>query len=357
MLYKRRLGIKERVSVENDRYVYGLFRPDTAEIFYVGMGMGQRAWTHEKNRKNNGGRKNQLICHLIDDLGFLEIPVVIFRSNLSLPEACDLETALIYALGREPFGPLLNVHQGGAGSFDCSSDTRAAMSSAAKARDRTGEWEQRRIEAARSPEARAKQSLARKGKPLWPNGRVDPRSDEGRRLWAEKMAGRRWFTDGVNVTKVFPENAPPGWFPGRPDASLEAKEKMAIAKRGKTLSEEHKRKVGDAHRGQRRSHFDASWWSSPEGKAHNKRIWINDGKTETRALPNAAIPEGWSRGRLPGKAGGHNKGKPMSLEARRHLSELNKGKAISDEAKAKISAALTGRPKSPKAQDSGSLVK
>jgi hypothetical protein len=168
---------------------------------------------------------------------------------------------------------------------------------------------------------------------------------EKRAQWREIMKGRSWYTDGIKeVSLQAGAPPPPGWKLGRvPFLTSEAREKIALAKRGKPLTEEHKRKVGDAHRGQKRAHFDSSWWSSPEGQAHAHKIWITDGLEETRILPSEPIPTGWMRGRMIKGRPAHNKGKPMTEEAKRHLSQVNKGKKLSAETREKISLAGMGR--------------
>jgi hypothetical protein len=199
-------------------YVYGLFRPDNGQVFYIGMGRSQRAYEHQRDRRRKKTAKNALICKMVDRLGFSEIPVVFMRTGLKHQEACDLEIALIYALGRTPNGPLLNVVSGGEGLKDPTEDfrtrhatlmrkvlsrpeVRQRMKMSALKRDRTGEWEAkrrarmadtdvrekmsasakarvrdpeheaRRLALAHSPEARAKRSVAMKGRPSPLKGR------------------------------------------------------------------------------------------------------------------------------------------------------------------------------------------
>jgi len=314
--------------MSKDYYVYALVRPDTESIFYVGISRKKsRTQEHVQNALRAGKRlhsghpsletmtlKDALICKLINELGYKEIPTKIFRDNLDRQEACDLERTLIFAIGRYPHGPLLNLSPGGTVAVEKHSEA-----------------------------TKTKMAAAKIGKP---SGRVgDVRTPEGKEQHRKKSIGRRWITDGLTAKRIATTDPVPlGWVLGRLSPSLEAKAKMAAAKRGKTLSEEHKQKIGKAHEGQNRAHFDSSWWSSPEGKAHLAKVWINDGVTETKVSPDQPFPEGWRRGRLPGKAGGRNKGKPMTEAAKRHLSEINTGKTMSPEAKAKARAALIGRP-------------
>jgi hypothetical protein len=298
-------------------YVYGLIRPDRGQIFYVGMGMGKRAWDHQRFRKRGKSYKDNVICNMIDDLGFPEIPVVMLQTGLTRKQAFGIERDWISKLGRHPEGPLTNIHPGGQGWVELSDDAKARISKAA--------------------------SINKKGKSLGFKGRKDPRSPDGIASFKEKMAGRQWFTDGLAQGKFKLGEQPAGWTPGRLAFSPEHKAKMRATKRGKPLTEDHKRKIGDTHRGQKRAHFDSSWWSSTEGQAHAHKIWITDGLEETRILPSDPIPTGWMRGRMIKGRPAHNKGKPMSEEAKRHLSEVNKGKTPSEETRQKISLAGKGR--------------
>jgi hypothetical protein len=309
---------EDKESFMTTHYVYGLVRPDTNQIFYIGVGKDGRAFVHQKLRKKGRSYKDNIICKMIDELGYPEIPVVFIAKDITRSEACDLERDWISRLGRYPYGSLTNVTAGGDGLHDP------------------------------TPETLAKISLARKGKPLWPNGRKDPRSDEGRKIWAEKITGRVFYTDGTVTKKFRPGEEPQGWIRGRAGiVSEETRAKMRAARIGWKPSEEHKQKVGLAHKGKKRDHFDSSWWSSPEGKAHLSKVWINDGQTETKVSPDSTLPKGWKKGRLSGKFGGHNKGKPMSQEARAYLSKINKGKSISEGTKAKIASSLSGRSRPP----------
>jgi hypothetical protein len=355
------LPFPEEERAMDQYYVYILVRPDNSTPFYVGMGQGDRAWQHVKFRKRGRSYKDNLICKMIDDLRYSEIPIVFVAKGLTHELACEQEIALIKSIGRHPHGPLTNVVRGGEGLADptdefrkkhgllmrerlSSPEIRSRMSAKAKARDRTGDWEQKRKEAARSPEARTKQSLARKGKPSPKKGRPDDMPPEKRAKWREDMKSRPWYTDGVSEIRLKAGTTPPlGWQLGRLAFSPEHKAKMGVPKRGRPLSEEHKKKVGDAHRGQKRAHFDSSWWASEEGKAHTKKVWITDGQSETKVSPDAPTPDGWMRGRMIKGRPAHNKGKPMSEEAKRHLSEVNKGKTPSEETRQKISLAGKGR--------------
>jgi hypothetical protein len=97
----------------HDYYVYGLYRPDTGQLFYVGYGRGNRAWQHAAQRQHGRSYKDNVLCKLIDTLGYPAVPVVMLRRGMARDEAIDLEAALIHAIGRHPHGPLTNIMPGG----------------------------------------------------------------------------------------------------------------------------------------------------------------------------------------------------------------------------------------------------
>lgn len=271
-------------------YVYALFRPDNASVFYIGMGHGSRAWQHCKARRRGRSHKDNVICRLVDDLGFREIPVVIIRDGLSREQAADLEIALIYAIGRHPNGPLTNIVRGGEGLADPTPEFRAAhgkrmrealadpsirqkMSDKAKARDRGGEDEARRRARMSEPDVRERLRQAginRERSPEFEAHRISrsltPEAREKRRL---SMAGRMWITDGVHSRLVLQGGElPVGWWHGRAPAAPETRANMAAAHLGRKLPEEQRQKIGTALRGQRRPGMDRSWFRSAEGRAH-----------------------------------------------------------------------------------------
>src|SRR5215469_9594119 len=82
--------------------VYGLLRPTTKLIFWVGM---------------TANLKSRLRAHRHqwrDEIGPY-IPFVIFGEGLWSDDAVTLETTLIDIIGRHPDGPLLNAIRGGSG--------------------------------------------------------------------------------------------------------------------------------------------------------------------------------------------------------------------------------------------------
>jgi hypothetical protein len=88
--------------------LYVHIRLDTGEIFYVGIGMGDRPW-HKKGR-------NQLWERVVAKCGYR---VEILEEGLSWYQACELEKMLIALYGRRDLGtgPLVNMTDGGDGAL------------------------------------------------------------------------------------------------------------------------------------------------------------------------------------------------------------------------------------------------
>jgi hypothetical protein len=208
--------------MERKHYVYALFRPDTGGIFYIGMGKGLRYAYHVKCRKRGRSRKDNLICKMIDDLGYPDIPVVFVRDGMTVAEAWDLEIALIYAIGRHPHGPLLNLTAGGNGGLDFCPEIRAKIGAAHKGKVYSAETRAKMSAALKgrtlSGETRAKIGAAQKGRTL---GRTH--SDESRAKIGAALKGRT--------------------------LSGETRAKMSAANKGRTFSEEHRAKIGAALKG------------------------------------------------------------------------------------------------------------
>jgi hypothetical protein len=248
--------------MERKHYVYALFRPDTCEIFYIGMGKGLRFADHVRKRKRRRSHKDNVICKMIDDLGHPDIPVVIVRDGMTRVEACDLEIALIYAIGRHPHGPLLNLTAGGDGGLDFCPEVRAKIGAAFKGKTLSVAHKAKMSAALKgkinSAETRAKISAANKGR---------THSDEAR---AKVGAARKGRTH-----------------------SDEVKAKMSAARKGRTHSDEAKAKIGAAHKGKVYSAETRAKMSA----ANKGMIWINDG-SKTRMIHGPEIPNGWMRGRI-----------------------------------------------------------
>lgn len=92
---------------ENKCYIYFHFNPITNKLFYIGIGINDRAY------KFKGGRNNSYLEH-VNTFGK---PIVkIYKEGLTKIEACLLETKLIKKYGRlniDKKGILLNRSTGG----------------------------------------------------------------------------------------------------------------------------------------------------------------------------------------------------------------------------------------------------
>ena len=86
---------------ENNAYVYGHYKADTGELFYIGKGTGKRAWS-TKDRNNRW-------MYTVDKHG---IEVKILYKNLSEEDAFQKEMELIKEIGLEN---LTNITEGGDG--------------------------------------------------------------------------------------------------------------------------------------------------------------------------------------------------------------------------------------------------
>jgi len=109
-----------------DFYVYVLFRLD-GEPFYVGKGRGRRWKFHATAASRERSHKAAIIRQIVQTCA---VPMVKVRDGLTEREAFETEIALIYAIGRQPFGPLTNCTDGGEGQAGASAETRAKIAAA-----------------------------------------------------------------------------------------------------------------------------------------------------------------------------------------------------------------------------------
>lgn len=93
-------------------YVYVFFRPWDGSPFYVGKGKRNR-WRQVSPKSRNNQRFHRIIAKA-NRLG-LEVPVIKVREGLTNEQACEIEIALIAAVGRGQNGPLVNLTDGGDG--------------------------------------------------------------------------------------------------------------------------------------------------------------------------------------------------------------------------------------------------
>jgi hypothetical protein len=181
-------------DMKADFYVYVIFRTNGVPC-YVGKGRGQR-WLRDDRRTEN--KHLASIMRQTNE----RLPRVKVRQGLEQTEAFEIEIALIAAIGREAHGgPLVNKTDGGEGSAGAKmsdewrktrslrasevwsrKDYRAELcqkkignQNSKKPHTLSNEWREELTDKMRgntytlgfvhSPEARAKMSIARKGKP------------------------------------------------------------------------------------------------------------------------------------------------------------------------------------------------
>lgn len=93
----------------NEYYVYVHLNPNTKEVFYVGIGKGNRAW-------NQWAGRNKFWENYVNKHGF---EVELISENLTRKQAEKIEINLIAELGRRQIdegGTLVNRSSGGEGS-------------------------------------------------------------------------------------------------------------------------------------------------------------------------------------------------------------------------------------------------
>ena len=139
--------------MENKFYVYEHVRQDTGEIFYVGKGHGKRAWKMSGTGRN---RHHRNIQRKLKSLG-LSVEVRVIVEGLDESTAFSLERLHIGFLGRHH---LVNLTDGGEGPAGASPslEARAKMSLAGKGRPKSAEHRAKIGEAnrRRTAEVRAK---------------------------------------------------------------------------------------------------------------------------------------------------------------------------------------------------------
>ena len=104
------------MNKERKFYIYGIFRPDNNELFYIGKGTG---WRHLKSARpdNTNSIKNRIIKKIIKE-GKEPIPKILF-DNMTEEEAYSKEVELINEYGRisDGSGTLANLSLGGEGGL------------------------------------------------------------------------------------------------------------------------------------------------------------------------------------------------------------------------------------------------
>lgn len=108
-------------------YMYRHIRPDTNEVFYVGIGRHQKKWKHARiNCLNN---RNQHWINIVNlNSGNFKSEIVF--DNMTQEEACQKECEFIKLYGRSDLkqGTLCNLTDGGEGGFNLSEETKRKIS-------------------------------------------------------------------------------------------------------------------------------------------------------------------------------------------------------------------------------------
>jgi hypothetical protein len=170
-------------------YVYGHYKADTGELFYIGKGTGDRAWQTSKGR-----RRNTHWQRIVDKHG---LEVRILEDGLTDEEAYAKERELIAEIG---LNNLANITEGGYGSTPNNQEVlakRMETYQTAEYRNRRSEltrkqWEdaefrERTIAARNTPEYRNRMSARFKGRTF---------SEEHRRKISEAAKGRVSWNKG-----------------------------------------------------------------------------------------------------------------------------------------------------------------
>lgn len=162
------------LSTRSDFYVYALFR-ENGVPFYVGKGRGDRLAYHGRGfQKNTKSHKTAIIRGM--QMRGSEIIRAKLHDGLTEPIAHEYERALIQAIGREPYGPLVNLTDGGEGVTGLAHtlEARASIGNASRGRKKSA-IECANIAAGKrgtkaSKETLAKLSESHRGKP-WSQAR------------------------------------------------------------------------------------------------------------------------------------------------------------------------------------------
>lgn len=202
----------------NSFYVYEHWRPDTNACFYVGKGVGDRAY-----RRRRGKHHSHVVAKLSEAGQTFDVRFA--ATDLSEAAALALEIDLI-ARRRAQGAPLTNVTCGGEGvsGLRHSAATKARLSALAKTA---------LIGRPVSEKTRAKISESQKGRSRGPN--------PGH---SKRLTGRKLSTE----TKQAMSSAQKGRVV-RPAT----RELIAVSRRGKVATAETKARLSAAHKGNRHS--------------------------------------------------------------------------------------------------------
>ncbi len=161
----------DELNAQSPTYVYVHLRNDNNELFYVGIGIGNR------HMESGCTKRNRVWNDIVKDANGFK-PIIV-QKNVSRECAAYIETQLIEAFGRKNIGtgPLANLTDGGEGmpgykftkdqrekcknaavSKYKSSQERDKMSQAATRAYKNPEKKKRHLQACRTPERRKKLS-------------------------------------------------------------------------------------------------------------------------------------------------------------------------------------------------------
>lgn len=233
------------VTERADRCVYVHRRPDTGDIFYVGLG--------SKSRARNFAARNRKWKRIVDKAGK---PIVEIVADLvTTEEAARIERSLIKEIGLHN---LANMSPGGDGVFGAThtEESRRKVGDASRGRRHTEDAKRRIGDASRgernpnyrktpSDDVRRRISESLKGKTL---------AEETKRKISEALKGitrspetRRKMSEGQRVSKDSVRGVP---------LKEGHRIKISEALSGKPKSEEHKRKLSEGRLGENNPYAD-----------------------------------------------------------------------------------------------------
>lgn len=211
--------------MENKFYIYFHINPIKQEVFYVGKGHGNRAYSK--------GMRNSLWHNTINKYGY---EIKIEHDNLTEEESFKLEKFYIQKFGRKDLklGPLVNMTDGGDGvsGIICSEETKKKMSEAHKGKNTwtTG--------TKASEETKFKMSKSQSGRKT---------TDETKKKISESHKGIKRSKETIKKMSKSRSGAKNHNF-GK-ERSEETKRKIGDANRGRVLSEETKIKMSESKKG------------------------------------------------------------------------------------------------------------
>jgi hypothetical protein len=221
-------------------YVYAYRSDENSLPFYIGKGVGTRAWDHLDICYWNRRRPSRFHKKLKAMIDVSIQPVVeIVAAGLEEHEALTLEAELIGQYGRHSVdqgGVLLNILPGGENPPNHKGrrftnrrppSTKGKPGRAWSEEDRKRHSELMRVRMSDS-DTRQKCSAAKLGKPPIQmtndvrakisaaiRGSKNPKGSAAKRGARNPMFGRKWFNDGTRSTLFHPDAVPTGWSPGK----------------------------------------------------------------------------------------------------------------------------------------------